>query len=107
MTKKKVVKAGPEVTQVPVAPALSEAEVIWNAIKDRNIEMFALPNQIVGLHCTPFPVEPSKLYLTIRSTAVLPSLEAACNPDFTVEMVDRFVVVKRAEPSIASFLAKK
>lgn len=74
-----------------------EAARIWEEIKDRPIEMFALPNQIVSDHVTPFPVDPSKLYCFIRSTAVLPSLEAACNLDkrekFNVEAADKYVMV--------------
>ena len=87
---------------VPVAPPLppvqsvsTEAERIWNEIKNRPIEMFGLPDQFVFQHATFVNVEPSALYVTIRSTATLPSLEVAVGPDFLVEMVDKFVVVKR------------
>lgn len=110
MTKKtKNTKTAPVATPAPMVPvaAVPEAEKIWNEIKDKEIEMFALPNQTVSQHCTPFPVEPSKLYLTIRSSAVLPSLEAACGSGYVVEMADRFVIVKRAEPSLASLLPKR
>ena len=71
---------------------------IWNEIKDKNIEMFALPDQKVHMHCRPVPVEPSKLYLLINSSAVLPSLEVAAGKKYTVELADKFVIVSRVAP---------
>lgn len=69
---------------------------IWNEIKDKNIEMFALPNQVIGMHCHPIAVEPSRLFLVANSTAVLPSLEMAVGNKYTVEQADRFIIVARA-----------
>ncbi len=69
---------------------------IWDEIKDKNIEMFALPDQTVSMHCRPIPIEPSKLYLTASSTSVLPSLETAVGKKYAVELADRFIVVSRA-----------
>lgn len=77
----------------PVGP--TEAEKIWDEIKNLPIQMFGLPNQFVSQHAVPFPIEPTKLYLTIRSSATLPSLEVAVGDKFTVEQADRFVVVAR------------
>lgn len=85
--------AAPPVMQAP--PVKSEADKIWDAIRYRAIEMFALPYQIVELHCTPVPIEPSKLYVVIKSTATLPSLEAAIAPEFQVELADKFVIITR------------
>jgi hypothetical protein len=93
-----VVPAAPAVPAVPVAapaPVKSEAEKIWSEIKDLPIDMFGLPNQFVSMHCTFVTVEPSQLYVTIRSSATLPSLEAAVAPHFVVELADKFVIVKR------------
>lgn len=78
----------------------SVAGEIWTEIKDRPIEMFALPDQVVNMHCHPVSIEPSKLYLLTNSTAVLPSLENAIGRNYVVELVDRFVVVSRALLSI-------
>lgn len=80
----------------PAAPSVSEADKIWSEIRFRPIEMFALPNQVVEQHCTPFAADPNKLFLTTRSTAVLPSLEAACGKDFVVELADKFIIVTRS-----------
>ncbi len=79
----------------PVPEPLSEGAKIWNEIKDRNIEMFALPSQKVKDHCAPINIEPSRLYLRTKSSAVLPSLEFSCGREFTVELVDKYVVVSR------------
>jgi hypothetical protein len=72
------------------------AGAIWDEIKDRDIEMFALPNQKVNMHCHPVTIEPSKLYLLTNSSAVLPSLELAIGRNYVVELVDKFVIVSRA-----------
>lgn len=92
----------PQVSPPPV-PVKSEAEKIWEEIMNRPIQMFGLPNQFVLQHCTNINVEPSACYVTIRSTATLPSLEAAIAPDFTVELADKFVIIKRVpKPLIPS-----
>jgi hypothetical protein len=68
---------------------------IWNEIKDLKIEMFSLPNQFVHMHCHPVMIEPSKLYLTVNSSAVLPSLEVAVGSKFTADLEGKFVTVAR------------
>ena len=90
---------------VPSPPVMSEADKIWSEIRLRPIEMFGLPNQIVEQHVTPFPADPNKLFLTLRSSAVLPSLEAVCNKDFVVELADKFVIISR--PLVTFFPTKK
>jgi len=77
------------------ASAQTPAQVMWNEIKDLPIQMFGLPGQIVAMHATPIWIEPSKLYLTIRSSATLPSLEESIKGRFNVELIDKFVVVTR------------
>ena len=83
----------------PPAPKLTEAEQMWNEIRHLPIQMFGLPNQTVEQHCSFYAIDPNQLYLTIRSSATLPSLETAIAPRFVVELVDRFVVVKRVQQS--------
>lgn len=105
---KKAPKKAPPVVQTPPppppvvpvppphpVPVKSEADKIWEEIKNLPIQMFGLPDQFVVQHVTPVPVEPTNLYVTIRSTAALPSLEAAIAPAFTVELADKFVIIKR------------
>lgn len=101
-----VVVATPPTPPAPVVvapPVKSEAEKIWMEIQNRPIQMFGLPDQFVFQHCTVVNIEPSACYVTIRSTATLPSLEVAVAPDFTVELVDKFVIIRRVpKPLIPS-----
>lgn len=124
---KKTDKKNNEATQVlttpaapPTVPVKCEAEKIWEEIQFLPIEMFALPNQVVAQHCEPVPfaIDPNRLFLIIRSTATLPSLEFSLQSftknarmqadelakrgrvvevkEYTVELADKFVIVARA-----------
>lgn len=73
----------------------SVAGDIWEDIKDKGIEMFALPNQVVSMYVSPVDIEPSKLYLKFTASAVLPSLEVALAPKYSVERIDKFIVVSK------------
>jgi hypothetical protein len=73
----------------------TEAGKIWDEIKDKPIEMFALPEQKISHYAAPAMVEPSKLYLVTRATSVLPSIETAVGKQYTVELMDKYVVVSR------------
>jgi hypothetical protein len=92
----------PKVETMPMpASDKTEAEKIWDEIKSLGINMYGLPGQTVSQHCTPVMIDPSRLFVTMRSTATLPSLEAAIGKGFTVELADKFVIVARATPSYA------
>lgn len=78
----------------------TEADLIWDEIKDKNIDMFALPDQVVSQYCKPAVVEPSKLYLRTSASCTLPSLEAAVGKKFTVELLDKYVVVARVTTNL-------
>lgn len=83
---------------VPVVKAISvktESEKIWDEIKNLPIQMFGLPSQTVAQYCTPVAVDPNRLFLTIRSSATLPSLEISVAGKFNVELADKFVIVTR------------
>ena len=82
----------------------TEADKIWDEIQNKGIEMFSLPNQKVKDHCLPIEIEPSKLYLRIKSSAVLPSLEFACGPNFVVELMGKYVSVCRASVPITQLV---
>ena len=77
----------------PTAPAQTVPEKIWADIKDKPIEMFALPGQTPAKFCTPIMVEPTKLYLTSTVSSVLPALETAFSKTYDVELVDRYIVL--------------
>lgn len=86
-----------KVTKTTETPSLTEAEKIWNEIKDKKIEMFALPDQKVHQYCDTQTIEPTKLYLVPKATSVLPALETALAPKYNVDRMDRFIVVSRAK----------
>ena len=44
----------------------TEADKIWTEIKNKKIEMFALPDQTVSQYCKPISVDPNKLFLIIE-----------------------------------------
>lgn len=75
----------------------TEAEKIWHEIKDKQIQMFALPDQQVHMHCKPVKIEPSKLYLQINATSTFPALEAALGPKFSIERFDKYLTVSRVK----------
>lgn len=99
-TQRKVLqtKLSPQINEVAVLPK-TEAQKIWEEIKDLPIQMFGLPDQTIVMHANPVTVEPSKLYLVIRSSAALPSLEESIKGKFSVELADKFVIVTRT-PSL-------
>lgn len=53
----------------------TEATKLWNRIKELPIEVFALPDQTVEMYCRYVPVDPQKVFVLIKSSAVLPALE--------------------------------
>lgn len=84
------------VVEPPVAPvrqSVPMSDMIWNEIQNVSLQLFGLPGQIVSMHCTPVSIEPSKLYVSIRSAATLPALETALSDRFTVEMLDKWVAI--------------
>lgn len=81
-------------------PAKTDAEKMWDEIKDLPIAMFGLPGQTVSMHVTPMNVDPNKLFLTIRSSATLPSLEESLKGRFNVELADKYVIVTRVPPPL-------
>lgn len=74
----------------------TEAHKIWNEIKEKSIDMFALPNQVVEKYCKPLFIEPNRLYLTISAASVLPSLEASLGEKYSIELSDKYLLVARA-----------
>jgi hypothetical protein len=74
---------------------LNMADKIWNEIKSQELEIFALPNQTVNMYCTPVDIEPSKLYLDVPVSAVLPALEQLLWKKYNVEKINKYVVVSK------------
>jgi hypothetical protein len=74
----------------------TEAEKIWDEIKDRDISLFALNGQKVSDYCTVTRVEPAKCYVVAKVSAVLPALEESLGKKYSCELVDKYIVVSRA-----------
>ncbi len=68
---------------------------IWEEIKDKSIDMFALPNQKVHMYCEPREIEPTKCYLNAKASSVLPALEVSIGSKYNVERNAYFIVVSR------------
>jgi hypothetical protein len=75
----------------------STAETIWNDIKDRNIDMFALSGAKVSDYCKPVEIDPSRCFLLFKASAVLPALEAAVAGKYDIEIADRYIIVSKAK----------
>jgi len=84
-----------ESEKVDTSVVTNQSNLIWESIKDLDLDLFALPGQKIAQFCSPVEVEPSKLYLKIKVSSVLPALEMALSKKFAVERTERFVVVSR------------
>lgn len=95
-----------------VAVKLSEADKIWDEIKDSDLGIYGLPDQKVSDHVSRVSLPGDSLYLKLKSSAVLVALEDSLNkvtdgngnsrPNvrFEFELVDGFVVVSRVKPTL-------
>jgi len=90
MTKEKSAQTIPE---EKVAPKQTMADKIWADLKDKQLDMFGLPGQIVSKYCQPAMIEPNRLYLVPKIGAVLPALEDAFGKKYTFELSDKFIIV--------------
>lgn len=90
-------KTDEQVTQSekPVNNVFAVPDAIWGKIKTMKLDMFALPNQTVENHATPLQVEPTKLYLTVRSTAAFAELAKVLEQEYVVEQVGKWVTVAK------------
>ena len=82
--------------EVKVEQKQTKAHKIWKDMKDKQLDLFSLPGQFVHLHVTPAYIEPDRLYVNIKTSAVLTALEAAIAPAYTLEMVDKFIIISEA-----------
>lgn len=77
------------------------SEKIWNDIKDRKVQMFALPDQCVQDYCMPIEVDPFRLFLTAHHKgknvkipgAFFAALDTALAPKYIVERIDKYIVI--------------
>jgi hypothetical protein len=74
----------------------TESDKLWDSLKDKGLSMFALPEKPISDYCSRAIVEPNKLYLTTTVPAFLPALEDFLGSAYSVELVDKYIVVTRA-----------
>lgn len=75
-TTKSTKKAPGPLASAVAASSKSEADVLWDEIKDLPIEMFSLPNQRVLNHVVRKGGTLDSVVLSLNSPAALPALEA-------------------------------
>lgn len=90
-----------------VAPKVKEtkaeatvADEIWNEIKDKKVDMFALPSQSVHQYCKPVTIEPSKCFLLSKVSAFLPALESCLGAAYDVSRSDKYIVVEKVKSKV-------
>lgn len=74
---------------------VGDSDKIWNEIKDVKIDIFSLPGQTVKNHCEPLNVDPTKLFVKPKSSAVLPVLEEAIGSKFSIELAKNYLIISR------------
>jgi hypothetical protein len=79
----------------PLAPPLTEAQKIWEEIRQVQLNMFALPDQTVEMYCKVYPIEPSRVYMTVKVSAVLAALEDTLGKWYNFDTAGKFVLVTR------------
>ena len=72
---------------------VTPADKIWEEIKNVGLDIFSLTNKCVADYGTPVPVDPTRLFLTTKVGAFLPALEVALSKKYSVEKVDKYIVV--------------
>lgn len=79
----------------PPSPQLTEAQKIWEDIRQVQLNMFALPGQTVEMYCKVYPIEPSRVYMTVKVSAVLAALEDTLGKWYNFDTAGKFVLVTR------------
>lgn len=92
---KTVVKVSEQSVTVEEKSQLSTSDLLWNEIKDKEVSMFALPNQKVSDYCSKVVVEPTKLYLVSSISSFLPALEGVLGSKYQIDLVDKYIVVSK------------
>jgi hypothetical protein len=54
---------------------MAKSDTLWKEIENLPIEMFSLPNQVVGMHVDRLAGTGNEVYLKLKSPAALPALE--------------------------------
>ena len=71
----------------------TKAESMWNSIKDVDLGLFALPNQLVSKFFAPLLVEADRLYLVCNTGSALPLLEEIMRDKLKFETEGKYIIV--------------
>jgi|SRR5271166_769695 len=82
-------------TDMPPVKVATQAELIWNDIKDAKFPMFGMKDQTVADYCNPVWVDPSKCFLTTKASSALPLLEEIFADKYAFEAAHKYIVVSR------------
>jgi len=87
--------------------ALSEKQLeIWNRIKDKPVNYYALKDITVEGVCTPMNIDPDVLYVGLKGPAALMSIEEVLNMDvmknFEDETVPRYLIEMKTKYAMIS-----
>lgn len=82
-------------------PKLAESDKIWADVKDLPLGIYALANQFVSQHVSKIDLPGKELYLKLKSSAVLPALEATVfskyGNKYTVSLGQGYVSIAESE----------
>lgn len=94
MTEKKQIEVKP-VETIKTTTTPTEANKIWNEIKNKPINMFAIQNQTVQNYCQPVSLDPSKCFLKYTASSVIPALETVLQDTYDFEASGQYIIVSR------------
>ena len=81
-------------TSEPTASQTSDADKIWDHIKSRTVDAFALKQKVSEL-CEYRPIDPQRCFLILKASAALPAIEAAINDEYEISLMDKYAVVEK------------
>lgn len=71
-------------------------EKIWDEIEKARLDIFSLPNQTVNMYCSKLAGMHDCLLISVKATAVLPSLESSLPGfDFDLAADGKTITVRR------------
>lgn len=89
------------ITEVPVQAvkvvSATQSDLLWEALKNKEISMFALPAKKVFEVFQRVNVDVDKLYLISAISSSLPALENAIGKDYIVEVAYKYITVSKKE----------
>jgi hypothetical protein len=81
-----------------VAPAPVKKPSLWDKIKHLKIDLYALPNQTIGMYCNVVTDHNNKLILKLKpeksnATAAVTAIETALGDKFSIEVTSNNMFV--------------